>query len=100
MAITRRKILFSSIAASIGGLLGGRRAEGQQHAHPETSRTALAAARRTNGRTPVITPNGTTLPYRMAGGVKEFHLVAEPVKREFVDGFTVNCWGYNGMSPG
>jgi FtsP/CotA-like multicopper oxidase with cupredoxin domain len=36
----------------------------------------------------------------MAGGVKEFHLIAEPVKREFMDGFTVNCWGYNGMTPG
>jgi FtsP/CotA-like multicopper oxidase with cupredoxin domain len=32
--------------------------------------------------------------------VKVFHLTAEPVKREFVDGFTVNCWGYNGMTPG
>jgi len=100
MAITRRNILFSSIAASIGGLFGGRHAEAQQHAHHEISRTSLAAARRTNGRMPVITPNGTTLPYRMAGGVKEFHLIAEPVQREFVDGFTVNCWGYNGTSPG
>ena len=36
----------------------------------------------------------------MENGVKVFHLTAEPVKREFVDGFTVNCWGYNGMTPG
>ncbi len=32
--------------------------------------------------------------------MKEFHLVAEPVKREFAPGMTVNCWGYNGQTPG
>ena len=31
---------------------------------------------------------------------KEFHLIAEPVKREFAPGMIVNCWGYNGQSPG
>ncbi|MDP4623392.1 MAG: copper oxidase, partial [Hydrogenophaga sp.] len=28
---------------------------------------------------PVVTLNGWTLPFRMKDGVKEFHLVAEPV---------------------
>ena len=28
---------------------------------------------------PVVTLNGWTLPWRMNGGWKEFHLVAEPV---------------------
>lgn len=36
----------------------------------------------------------------MDGDVKVFHLVAEPVQREFAPGFWVNCWGYNGSSPG
>ena len=31
---------------------------------------------------PVVTLNGWTLPHRMNNGVKEFHLVAEPVERE------------------
>lgn len=31
---------------------------------------------------PVVTVNGWTLPWRMNNGVKEFHLVAEPVVRE------------------
>jgi FtsP/CotA-like multicopper oxidase with cupredoxin domain len=67
----------------------------------DATHTRLAPARRAGGeRTPVITPNGTSLPHRMENGVKVFHLSAEPVKREFVDGFTVNCWGYNGMTPG
>jgi FtsP/CotA-like multicopper oxidase with cupredoxin domain len=36
----------------------------------------------------------------MNNGVKEFHLVAEPVVREMVAGFKAHLWGYNGQSPG
>jgi hypothetical protein len=49
---------------------------------------------------PVITPNGSTLPWTMEDGVKVFHLIAEPVKREFSPGLVINCWGYNGQTPG
>lgn len=61
---------------------------------------ALGVGLMCDAYTPVVTPNGTTLPYKMDGNVKEFHLVAEPVKREFAPGMTVNCWGYNGQTPG
>ena len=92
---SRRKMLLSSAGGFLGGLLlrGGR-------AEAAPGVPIAPARRRSGGRTPVITPNGATLPYRMENGVKVFHLIAEPVKREFVDGFVVNCWGYNGMSPG
>lgn len=36
----------------------------------------------------------------MEGDVKVFHLIAEPVKREFAPGLVVECWGYNGQTPG
>ncbi|MEZ0233132.1 MAG: multicopper oxidase family protein [Methylophilaceae bacterium] len=49
---------------------------------------------------PVVTLNGWTLPWRMSNGVKEFHLVAEPVVREIAPGMKANLWGYNGQSPG
>ena len=49
---------------------------------------------------PVVTLNGWTLPWRMKDGVKEFHLVAEPVVRELAPGMKANLWGYNGQSPG
>ncbi|MFN3375031.1 MAG: multicopper oxidase family protein [Burkholderiaceae bacterium] len=49
---------------------------------------------------PVVTLNGWTTPWRMNQGVKEFHLVAEPVVREVAPGLFVNLWGYNGQSPG
>lgn len=48
----------------------------------------------------MVTLNGWTAPWRMNAGVKEFHLVAEPVVREVAPGFLVNMWGYNGQSPG
>ncbi|MDL2336789.1 MAG: copper oxidase [Pseudomonadota bacterium] len=56
----------------------------------------------TTGRpyNPVVTLNGWTLPWRMNHGVKEFHLVAEPVVREMSPGFKAHLWGYNGQSPG
>ncbi|WP_443083416.1 multicopper oxidase family protein [Variovorax sp. PBL-E5] len=56
----------------------------------------------TSGRpyNPVVTLNGWTLPWRMNDGVKEFHLVAEPVVREMAPGFKAGLWGYNGQSPG
>lgn len=49
---------------------------------------------------PVVTLNGWTLPHRMNNGVKEFHLVAEPVIRELAPGMSAHLWGYNGQSPG
>ena len=49
---------------------------------------------------PVVTLNGWTLPSRMNNGVKEFHLIAEPVERELAEGTTAYLWGYNGQSTG
>src|SRR5512144_1680288 len=49
---------------------------------------------------PVVTLNGWTLPWRMNGDWKEFHLVAEPVTREIAPGMKAHLWGYNGQSPG
>ena len=49
---------------------------------------------------PVETPDVPDLPFRMDGNVKEFHLIAEPVKQEIVPGRVVDLWGYNGSAPG
>ncbi|NQD37945.1 copper oxidase [Permianibacter sp. IMCC34836] len=68
----------------------------------QTSPDTQAPLMPQNGRpyNPVVTLNGWTLPWRMNGGVKEFHLVAEPVVREMAPGFKAHLWGYNGQSPG
>ena len=47
-----------------------------------------------------MTLNGWTLPLRMNGEWKEFHLVAEQVTREIAPGMTAKLWGYNGQTPG
>ncbi len=88
---SRRKVLFSSLAGLVGGV--ALRSNGVLAA-------LLPPARLQRGRAPVITPNGTSLPWRMEGGVKVFHLIAERVRREFTPGFVVDAWGYNGITPG
>ena len=50
--------------------------------------------------TPVVVPNGWTLPYKIVDGVKVFHLVAEEVYHEFARGLRAHCWGYNGSVHG
>ena len=68
----------------------------------QTSAQTLPPPSPPNGRpyNPVVTLNGWSLPWRMNNGVKEFHLVVEPVVREFAPGMNVNMWGFNGSSPG
>jgi manganese oxidase len=73
---------------------------------PEIASTGSAATQipsaPPNGRPyqPVATLNGWSLPWRLRNGVKEFHLVAEPVIREIAPGMKAHLWGYNGQSPG
>src|SRR5262249_4651334 len=50
---------------------------------------------------PVETPDlPSNLAWRMVRGAKEFHLHAQPVKRELLPGNFMNHWGYNGTMPG
>jgi manganese oxidase len=45
---------------------------------------------------PVVVPNGAALPFKIVGGVKVFHLIAEEVDHAFDSGLRAKCWGYNG----
>ena len=92
--IRRRDALVSG-AALLGGAVLLR--QGNALAEPPETGAVPAAA---GPYVPVVTPNGSTLPWTMEGGVKVFRLVAEPVKREFAPGMVVDCWGYNGQTPG
>src|SRR6266567_3130083 len=59
------------------------------------------ATERTSSRILCVeTPDVPQLPSRMNGNVKEFHLIAEPVKQEIFPGRIVDLWGYNGSAPG
>jgi manganese oxidase len=100
--LTRRG-LFTGMGAAVASATVARAALA---ALPEIVSTDTATMRRPlsppNGRPyqPVATLNGWTLPWRMRNGIKEFHLVAEPVSREIAPGMRANLWGYNGQSPG
>ena len=100
---TRRQFLHSSAAGLFGAAMVTR---GQAASIPEAAlqdkpdmQPPLVPP---NGRpyNPVVTLNGWTLPWRMRNGWKEFHLVAEPVRRQVAPGMTAHLWGYNGQSPG
>ena len=94
MSITRSNVLFSSIGAAVSGLFA--RVAGAQHEHhhpapvappPKRAPAPNAAAKPVprTARTSVVTPNvRRRCRYKMVDGVKEFHLTAEPVRREFI----------------
>jgi manganese oxidase len=96
MSISRRDMLLGS--ALLAGTAVAKKAQAAP-AHDPPAETKPAASKNLP-YTPVVTPNGATLPWKMVNGMKEFHLIAEPVKREFAPGMVINCWGYNGLSPG
>ncbi|MDE0040880.1 MAG: copper oxidase [Candidatus Poribacteria bacterium] len=50
--------------------------------------------------TPVITPSGTSLAWKIVDNVKVYHLIAEEVSNEFAPGLKAKCWGYNGHVHG
>lgn len=100
---SRRHFLAGGGLALAGASLVSRAgAAAIPEAPQQSSAATMAPHSPPNGRpyNPVVTLNGWTLPWRMKDGVKEFHLVAEPVVREIAPGMKANLWGYNGQSPG
>lgn len=87
-------IALSSVSnvamAALPEIVSSEKADTSAPLHPDTGRPY----------NPVVTLNGWSLPWRMNNGVKEFHLVAEPVVREIAPGMKAHLWGYNGQSPG
>jgi len=109
--LSRRDMMRQGAAAIAGGALAmGARPELVQATPAELETPALPpplpdARRMPPGRpgvdyTPVVTPNGTTLPFRLVNGVKVFHLTAGAFTHDFALGLRVTCWGYNGRTPG
>ncbi|HQQ64378.1 MAG TPA: copper oxidase [Pseudomonadales bacterium] len=98
---SRREFLRNVGLTALGaGLVSSVQAAGLPDIITQSKAKTLATPKNAEGYTPVTTLNGWTLPYRLNEGVKEFHLVAEPVTREIAPGMVANMWGYNGQSPG
>ena len=101
----RRRLLRGSalIAAAVSATTVSRAAlAGLPEVVSQNSAATIPPPSPDTGRPfkPVVTLNGWSLPWRMKDGVKEFHLVAEPVERMVADDFKAHLWGYNGQSPG
>jgi len=101
--VSRRQFLQGSGAAMLGAAVVSKAGAASLPEAPLQSGAATQPPLPpSSGRpyNPVVTLNGWTLPWRMRNGWKEFHLIAEPVEREFAPGMTAHLWGYNGQSPG
>jgi FtsP/CotA-like multicopper oxidase with cupredoxin domain len=114
MSVSRRDLLVTGAALG-GAALLSRRAKaqhqhgGHQHgtapagatiAKPVPVPPTAVAPLATGKPGTCITPGGASLPWKLVGGVKVFHLVAEPVRHTIAPGLTVDCWGYNGRVHG
>jgi len=100
---TRRRFLRVSAAGLFGAALVSKAQAASLPEAPIMDKPDMAPPLvPPNGRpyNPVATLNGWTLPWRMKDGWKEFHLIAEPVRRQMAPGMTAQLWGYNGQSPG
>jgi len=93
--ISRRAVLASSAGLVAGGALA-RAAAQQDHQHAQEP----AAGQPGTDYTPVVTPDGASLPWKLVDGVKVYHLIAEPVTHEIAPGLVAECWGYNGRVHG
>ena len=92
MKRTRRDFLQGAAVIGAGALAPGALTPGAVAAG--NSAEARAGVRA------VVTPDVPDLAFELDGGVKVFHLVAEPVRQEIYPGKILNLWGYNGSAPG
>ena len=91
--VSRREVLTTSSQLLAGtALLAGAPAAAQP--------SMVTAAMPGRDYSPVVVPNGAKLPWKLVGGVKVFHLIAEEVDHEFAPGLRASCWGYNGAVHG
>jgi FtsP/CotA-like multicopper oxidase with cupredoxin domain len=104
--VSRRRALVSGATAVAGGsliLAGVSQAKGEPSgvAPAEgTDRSKLPPGQPGKDYTPVITPNGAALEWKVVDGWKVGHLIASEFDHEFAPGLRAKCWGYNGRTPG
>src|SRR5262245_7763025 len=118
--MANRRSFFGQLASLSTGLFVGRSALAQQQEQEHAGHIMPAPqtpterhdtqAERVHGTTAsgepaseavlIETPDLPKLPFNLVDGVKEFHLMAQPVETEFIPGKTIKAWGYNGSVPG
>lgn len=102
--MNNRRTFIQRAMALGASLLAAPKIVAQEHHHPSGA-TATPHGETTHSQSarppiPVQTPDVADLPFRLDGAVKEFHLIAEPVKQELTPGRALDLWGFNGSAPG
>ncbi|MBI4904548.1 MAG: copper oxidase [Acidobacteria bacterium] len=116
-----RRSFFTRVTSLGAGLWAGRQALAQQAGNPHAGHPQPAPAKpkrpstpdhsahatpgaepvtRPGGNIPVEMPDLGKLPHKLVDGVKEFHLISEVVRTDFLPGREVDAWGFNGSVPG
>jgi FtsP/CotA-like multicopper oxidase with cupredoxin domain len=104
--LTRRKMIASGALAIAGSaavltkLQSAFAAAAAPSSDPGASASSLPPGESEKDYSPVVTPNGATLPFKVVDGVKVYHLIAEEISHEFAPGLVAQCWGFNGRTPG
>ena len=105
---SRRTFLLKSALA--GASAAALPARAQEHHHPpdpspkkgaRPQKREAAGAPGHAAHLPLVEmPDLEKLPWTLEDGVKVFHISADVVRREFLPGRVVDCWGFNGSMPG
>jgi FtsP/CotA-like multicopper oxidase with cupredoxin domain len=101
---TRRGFLREALAGA--GILASARALSareiaeSRESEQKRSHGTGGSPRARNSSVLVQTPDVPILAHELDGEVKVFKLVAEPVRRKIAPWKTIDCWGFNGVSPG
>ena len=101
---TRRGFLREALAGAgilaSARTLSGREMEVSREPDEKRSNGIDESSRGRSCPMPVQTPDVPILRHEKDGEVKVFKLVAEPVRRKIAPWKTIDCWGFNGASPG
>jgi hypothetical protein len=88
-----RRNFFRNALGLGAGIFSAGRLSFAQHVHDERDNELGSPV-------PVETPDVKDLPFTIDGGVKVFHLIAEPVRQQIAPNKTIDLWGFNGSAPG
>ena len=103
--MNRRDLLKTSAIAGGAVALGASRLDATETRWEKSyagvaNRPMLEPGLPNKDYSPVITPSGTSLAWKISDQVKVYHLIAEEVSNEFAPGLKAKCWGYNGQVHG
>jgi FtsP/CotA-like multicopper oxidase with cupredoxin domain len=99
--MTRRKFVSSAAVVAGSALLTRVTSKAEQMSLTNLPTSSEIKSDTDNRYRPVITPNGSSLPWKIINGVKVFHLIAQEVpNHEFAPGLVAHCWGFNGQVHG